>query len=104
MSTQNIKSSSLVPDTNSVDYWRTRAIRAESMLESSAESRAQFLENIGRDYEANRLRESLVKYPGGSPNFGLLEAASAIAKNQGFHDVANEVDAAITTLREPVPK
>lgn len=38
-----------------VDYWRTRASRAEMMLEASVESRAHYLRGQGKHYEADRL-------------------------------------------------
>lgn len=45
----------------SANYWQMRAMRAESMLESSAESRAGFLESVGKQYEADRLRATVAE-------------------------------------------
>lgn len=67
------------------DYWQTRAMRAENMLEASAEARADFLERVGRKYEADRLRAA-------GAERAVPEVVRDMAEFIAAHAVADHLD------------
>lgn len=64
-----------------VDYWRTRASRAEMMLEASVESRAHYLRGQGKHYEADRLLGANIVTTGAISRFPGISQVHEVSEN-----------------------